>query len=216
MIESQNNKMIYQLTGESNRFPFPMRIMDKTDLHVFLGNGKEETELVYGTDYTVESTNMAEGATVVIHTAAAQGQTLAIVRICSHTQMLALPEYGKLPSTGIETALDKLTMICQQIWESIGRTLTIKQTDPRTPDDVLSELFHAQNIAAAEADRAEKAANAAIVNGEKEVQKAKYWAEAAKDAVVSGDITYDELGTSVIITPDVVYDEDEILYDVVQ
>lgn len=213
MIESQENKIRYAV-GTGKEYSFPIRFLKAEDIRCHVGTSDEITELVPGADFTVlPKSDYSSGGIVQINKTLPVGKTLVISRVCDLKQDLSLPEHGKLPSSGIETALDKVFMICQQMMEVISRCLKVTPTDDKTPEDTVKLFMNAQLVASDQAARAEKAANDALVNGESQVQKAKYWAERAKEEVVRGEVGYEALGTTVIITPDTVTPEDDIEYE---
>ncbi len=218
MVEGEVSKMIFRCAGNSNIFVFPLQFNSRDDIHCYLKEpGQDEKVLTNGVDFRVENkTDYTTGAIITLQKIPAAGSILAIMREIDIKQLLSLPQYGKLNSEAIEKTFDKIIMICQQLREGIKQCIGVENTEELSPAEVLKLLFKAQETAAGEADRAERAASQALTNGESQVQRAKYWAEQAKDAVVSGDITYEELGTGAIITPDVSFTEDQIEYDEVQ
>lgn len=133
MIESTQNKLNY-VVGESAVFPFNLRFFRPEDIKCFLNQDNVQTELVRNVDFSVErKENYDSGANVtLLLNELPTGATLSILRICDITQDLALPENGKLPSSGLERQLDKLTMIAQQQAEELSRCIKNDVTNPGT------------------------------------------------------------------------------------
>ena len=125
MIQTAENKIVYNITGTTgNVYPFPIRFFKVSDVHVFVDDNGTETELARGKDYTIEpKADYSGGADITLITAPPIGCRLVIMRILPIAQTLNLPEQGKFPSTSMEIALDKITMICQQLAEAIDRSI---------------------------------------------------------------------------------------------
>ena len=103
-----------------------------------------ETELELTTHYTLVGAGVPAGGTLTMLTAPATGETLTITRNVALTQGTDYIENSAFPADSHEQALDRLTMIAQQIREIIDRTLKlpISQTaDPTLPAPVASEYI---------------------------------------------------------------------------
>lgn len=140
MIQTAENKIVYNITGTTgNVYPFPIRFYKVSDVHVFVDDNGTETELARGKDYTIEpKADYSGGADITLITAPPISCRLVIMRILPIAQTLNLPEQGKFPSTSMETALDKLTMICQQLAEAIDRSIKWSPgQDQNTPPNQL-------------------------------------------------------------------------------
>ena len=123
MIETTTNKVVY-VVASNPVFAFPIRFSAPSDIHCYLYTDDTETELVRGTDFTVQSkSDYSSGANVTLLCPLVPGSKLAIVRQMPMTQDVNLPEYGKLPSAALEALLDKILMISQQLKEVLDRAL---------------------------------------------------------------------------------------------
>ena len=112
--------------GATKVFPYTNRIFTKDDLLVSL-DGVQQT---VDTDYTVTGINDAGGGSVTFVTAPATGVSVSIVRSVAATQDVRLPLGGVFPSVTVETALDKLTILIQQIESRENRGLRLQDIDP--------------------------------------------------------------------------------------
>src|SRR5581483_3036341 len=104
----------YTGNGVLTTFAYPFEIFLATDLQVYL-DGVLKT---LNTDYTVSGAGAPSG----------NGVTVLIVRVEPFTQASALPSNDKFPTSTVEAALDKLTMITQQLNEVDGRALKLALT----------------------------------------------------------------------------------------
>jgi len=128
-ISNTTNKVIYQGDGSTKQFPFSFRIFDETDLVVSLYEIATgiETELTLNSDYTV-TINGNNGGTVIMVTAPSSSYKLIIKRILPLTQETDYVEGDPFPAESHERALDKLTMITQQLNEQLDRTVKVDIT----------------------------------------------------------------------------------------
>jgi len=128
-ISNTTNKVIYQGDGSTTEFPFSFRIFEETDLVVSLYEIATgiETELTLNSDYTV-TINGDNGGTVIMATAPSSSYKLIIKRILPLTQETDYVEGDPFPAESHERALDKLTMITQQLNEQLDRTVKVDIT----------------------------------------------------------------------------------------
>jgi hypothetical protein len=101
-------------------FPFQL----KADLAVkLIAAGGAETDQVLDTDYTVVGDGDDDGGVVTMVTAPATGEILVIERVLDPTQTTQLSNVGEAYPETIEQALDRLTMLIQQIERSPFRVI---------------------------------------------------------------------------------------------
>lgn len=121
----------YAGAGSTGPFTVPFYFLQATDLLVTKRpiSGSDVT-LIYPGDYSVTGVGNPSGGSVTLTAVLAVGEKLTITRNVPLTQGVALPATGPLPSASMEAEFDKLTMICQQITERIGRipTLSVSST----------------------------------------------------------------------------------------
>ena len=137
MVETTATKILYQV-GTSRVFAFPIRFISPDDVRCYISVNGNERQLA-ADEYSVEhKEDYSDGANVTLNiNPLPSGATLAIVRECDIVQTVSFPINGKFPSTSNEEALDRLTMICQELAEKLGRT-------PSTP--VTGGLINASDI----------------------------------------------------------------------
>ena len=132
MVISTVNQVIYNGDGVTTAWPYTFRIIDATDIKLAIIDA-DETETEITADYYVDTVNntvyypgYAPGAEPPAEDqppVLPAGKRLLIYRQLPITQEKDLGE--KWPFEVIELALDKLTMILQQIYEWWGRCLKI-------------------------------------------------------------------------------------------
>ena len=130
MVITDVNQAVYQGDGVTTAFPFTFRIIDATDIKLLLIDA-DGTETDITSDYFVDTVNNtvhypgyapgAEPPEADQPAPVQTGQRLVIYRELPITQEKDLGD--KWPFFVIELALDKLTMILQQIYGWWGRTL---------------------------------------------------------------------------------------------
>jgi len=128
-VSSTTNKATYSGNGTTTAFTVPFYFLAAADLQVILRTGTTETVQTLTTNYTVTGAGVPSGGTVTMLTAPASGTTLTIMRNVSPTQETDLLPNDRLPSESLETALDKATMLIQQLDEEAGRSLKYPATD---------------------------------------------------------------------------------------
>jgi len=118
-------------------FPFPYGFFAKTDLEVKLYNiaTQVETTLTHIGDYTIAGTLDADGneifslgGTVTVIAAVSAAYKIIIKRTMALTQETDFPPNSAFPEQDIEDALDKVTMITQQLMEMINRCIKLDTT----------------------------------------------------------------------------------------
>lgn len=125
-ISTTENKVSYNGNGVTTVFAFPYLFFANSDLLVYSVDSLGAlTLLTLTTDYTVTGANDEGGGTVTTLVAPATGRQLLIVRQLSLTQETDYIEGDPFPAESHERALDRLTMITQQIQEQADRALSL-------------------------------------------------------------------------------------------
>ena len=165
MIETTTNKVVY-VTADNPVFAFPLPFFAPSDIHCYLYDGDKETELVRGSDFSVEvKDNYADGATVTLLGTLVPGRKLTIAREVPLTQSVNLPEYGKIPSAALEKQLDKFIMICQQLREVVARSFAVPHgMDDYDNDEIYNAFRDLVNNAETWAEEAQTGANNAAAS----------------------------------------------------
>lgn len=132
--------------GVTKGFSFPYSFFAAGDLGVLLfdtsaGASVSPAPVVGGSgtyDYTVSGTRDAEtgeylsGGTVTLNTAPPSTYTVTLTRSVGATQNVALSDGAPFPAKTIEGALDRLTMVAQQLTELVARTVAFPASDSGT------------------------------------------------------------------------------------
>ncbi|USY26714.1 hypothetical protein NIZ92_06665 [Alcaligenes sp. 1735tsa3] len=122
-VSSEQSRVQYATDGVATSFPVPFRFLQNQDLRVTLVQGDgSERPLSLDVDYSVTGAGQQAGGTLTITDTPPPGQTLLIDRIVSITQETAYQRNDQFPERAHERALDKLTMICQQLASIFGMT----------------------------------------------------------------------------------------------
>lgn len=127
----------YAGAGTTGPFTVDFRFLENAHLLVVKTTAAGgEIPLVLGSDYTVTGAGAAAG-TVTLAAALAGGETLTVLRNVPATQEADYVQNEAFPAESHERALDKLTMLVQQISEGNGRNLKLAVS---TPAGVLSTV----------------------------------------------------------------------------
>jgi len=133
-ISTTTNRIVYLGDGATTGFPYPFRIFDDTDLvvtEVLIASPFTETVKTLTTDYTVSGAGDATGGTVTMVTAPASTVKLVIERSVPFTQGVTFVDNEVEPADTTNDALDKLTMLTQQLLDVQDRTVRLDITqDP--------------------------------------------------------------------------------------
>ena len=182
MIETTNNKVVYTVANNPV-FAFPIRILSTSDVHCYLNTDDTVTELVRGTDFSVESIgDYSRGVNVRLLGTLIPGSKLTITRVVPMTQDVNLPTWGKIPSAALERQLDKIVMIAQQLRETLDRTLVFPQGDSEVSPEELRQQI---TTAAAETSACMVSAGLIVSSAEGIAASAGAYAENASACMVS-------------------------------
>lgn len=116
-VSSEVSQVSYATDGVTTAFPVPFYFLANDHLRVWLyyESTGVETDLVLGSSYDVVGAGDPSGGTVTTTVAYPVGPQLRIERIVPITQETAYQRNDPFPERAHERALDKLTMICQQL-----------------------------------------------------------------------------------------------------
>lgn len=223
MIGSSENRITYNGNGVATEFGYSFKILEKTDINVVLV-GPDLKETVLTKDYFVDMEKSvvfypgyspgAEPPEAERPPILPEGWQLVLYREVPITQESQLDTHW--PFNVIEAALDKLTIICQQLWDGVTRTIRLSDSAPKDISTVLpqpmpNESFYwdetgkkliagpnpkfAMEQARASAESAKKSETVAAESAgsaKEDAEKAEYAAERAEDILLrfeSGTIT---------------------------
>lgn len=120
----------YNGNGTTTAFSVPFYFLDNTHLKVVKTSGTGvATTLVLTTDYSVTGAGVGAGGTVTTVVAPATGEKLTILRNIPIDQQTNYVANDPFPAESHEAALDKLTMIAQQLNEITSRAIYLPSSD---------------------------------------------------------------------------------------
>lgn len=223
MIGSSENRITYNGNGVATEFGYSFKILEKTDINVVLVD-PDLKETVLTKDYFVDMEKSvvfypgyspgAEPPEAERPPILPEGWQLVLYREVPITQESQLDTHW--PFNVIEAALDKLTIICQQLWDGVTRAIRLSDSAPKDISTVLpqpmpNESFYwdetgkkliagpnpkfAMEQAQASVESAKKSETSAAESAEsakKDAEKAEDAADRAEDILLrfeSGTIT---------------------------
>ena len=135
MISTTSNRISYAGNGATTVFSFPFKWTASAAVKVILRDDRT-AEATYGdevvktltTHYTLSATSGAAGTgSVTMLSAPATGFTLVIVPIETYLQATDYVENSAMPAEVQEAALDKLTMLTQQLKDKADRSVKLTE-----------------------------------------------------------------------------------------
>lgn len=119
----------------STVFPFTFKVFSSSDMYVVKTDTDlgVDTTLVLNTDYTVSlnaDQNTSPGGTITLPIALATGFNLTVTSSLQYLQPTDLTNQGGFYPSVITNALDRLTILCQQLFDSVGRSLKLPVSTP--------------------------------------------------------------------------------------
>lgn len=146
-VSTTTSRVSYSGNGLTDEFSVPFLFLDNSHLVVILvvdSTGVETTQTIT-THYTVTGAGNDAGGTLTMVTAPTSGETLVILRDTTIDQETDYQANDTFPAETHETALDKLTLISQELDTELSRTLKLSEGDTSTdlslPTPVASQLL---------------------------------------------------------------------------
>jgi len=131
-VSTTTNRASYSGNGSTTAFAYGFKIFADADLTVIIraSTGVETTKTL-STHYNVSGAGSASGGNVTFTSGntPASGETVVILRSLTLTQGTDYVANDPFPAESHEDALDRLTMITQQLNEAQGRSLKVSQTN---------------------------------------------------------------------------------------
>ena len=142
-ISTTISRQIYNGNGVTTVFAFPYRFLQNEDLVVILVDDSTgvTTTQVLNTDYTLSGADSDTGGNVTMVVAPAVGERLVIFRQVDLTQEVDYITGDPFPAETHERALDRLTMITQQLQEEIDRTAKLPVTSEADANSLVADLI---------------------------------------------------------------------------
>lgn len=121
-VTSTVSKNQYTANGSLTTFAYSFLIFSDSDLAVYV----DDVLKTLTTDYTVTNAGVAGGGNVVFGTAPANTANVTIIRSVPYTQSVDYTAYDPFPAETHESALDRNTMLSQQLLEKHERGIKMK------------------------------------------------------------------------------------------
>ena len=165
-ISSSNRKAgPFACNGAMVAFPFSFKVFTTADVRVVLTDSNSiESDLALGTNYTValnadQDTN--PGGTVTTTATYATGYKITLTSQVQNLQPVTLTNQGGFYPKVINDALDRLTIMAQQLAEQVGRAVKTSISSGTSPDSLISTLLTAVSNALTYSNNASSSATAA-------------------------------------------------------
>jgi hypothetical protein len=176
----------YSGNDVTTSFPFSFKVFSADDMVVVRTNATDiETTLTGGTDYSVTlnaDQDTSPGGSITLPAALASGFLLTITSSVPNLQTLDLTNQGGFYPRVINAALDRVTILVQQVSEQVGRAVKVGISSALTPDQLIDQLN--ANVVAAQAS----ATAADVSAGNADTSEANAAASAAAAAASAGAI----------------------------
>ena len=132
-VSSTTTKNSYSGNASTTVFAYGFKIFDDDDITVIIRTDSTgaETTKTKTTHYTVSNVGNSSGGNVTFTSGntPASGETVVLIRNTARTQLTDYTPNDPFPADSHEDALDKLTLITQELEENIGRSLKVSQTN---------------------------------------------------------------------------------------
>lgn len=125
-IEAQTVEYSYVGDGVTTQFPFPSKFLSPADIRV----GFDGVEQIGG--FAAVGAGQDAGGYVSFSLAPAVGVNVSLLREPPISQLVDFINGQTVLEGILDTALDKLTMICQYLRRALNRTLRLSDFDPST------------------------------------------------------------------------------------
>lgn len=147
----------------STSFSFAFKVFSSGDVIVVLTNpSKEESILVEGDDYTVtlnDDQDTSPGGSIEKTSALADGYLLTVTSGMENLQPVEITNLGGFYPSVLNSALDRMTILIQQVSEQVDRAVKTPISSGLTPDELLASIVESDSEAALSAAAAAISAN---------------------------------------------------------
>lgn len=187
----------YSCNGSTVVFPFAFKVFATADVRAVLADANGvESDLALGTNYTVTLNTDQDanpGGAITTTTTYAPGYKITLTSQVQNLQPVTLTNQGGFYPKIINDALDRLTIMAQQLAEQVGRAVktNISSSSSSTPDQLLSDIGTAvtnvSNSATAAANSATASAGYATNSANSATASANSATAAANSAMRAAD-----------------------------
>ena len=164
-VYNELNKIAYIGDTAQTLYPIPFEYISTEDIKVSIyTSGNEFVEnWMYSTQYVIEDKNIKILSGYEIDNT----KKILILRKVDLVQDNKYREGGDFPAKSTETSFDKLTMITQQLQETLDRCVKVEVLDIQSPDELLQSVYDKLDSATTVAQEAIAAADEATIAAEK-------------------------------------------------
>ena len=158
-VYNELNKIAYIGSAEQTLYPIPFEYISTDDIKVsvYTSNNEFVEDWTYSIQYVIEGGNVKVLSGYNIDNT----KKLLILRSVDLIQDNKYREGGDFPAKSTETSFDKLTMITQQLQETLDRCVKVDVLDIQTPEELLQTVYDKLDSATVIAGDAISAANQA-------------------------------------------------------
>lgn len=146
----------YAGNDATTSFPFSFKVFAASDMVVVRTDADGiESVLSSGADYSVSLSSDQEtspGGTITLPAPLASGYLLTLTSAVPTLQPVDLTNQGGFYPSVINAALDRLTILVQQVAEKSGRAIAVNISSGEDPATLVNSLFAAEANAIAQAD----------------------------------------------------------------
>ncbi|MBL3582470.1 hypothetical protein [Oleidesulfovibrio alaskensis] len=151
----------YAGDGVQDCWPVPFVFFAPDEVGAMLADETgRKRRLEYGREYSVEAVRGADGGSC--RCSVKQGQKLTVFLDIAPTQDMDLRNTGVLDAELLERAFDKLTLLNQQVRETLGRCVQVGMGESANPEALLAAIDEAAAVCAAGRNAAEQARDEAV------------------------------------------------------
>ncbi len=130
----QNSTSSVQYTGNastSTAYPIPFYFFSNGDIVVQRTDANDNvTTLTLGADYAVTGSGVSTGGSITTTAAWDDTNVITISRVLDFTQPTSYTNAGQFPASSHEKALDRLTMLCQQLFRYHKKSVRGSDSSP--------------------------------------------------------------------------------------
>ena len=187
-VLSELSKIAYIGSSSQTLYPIPFEYINTDDVKVsiYTSNNEFVEDWTYSVQYVIEGGNVKVLSGYNIDNT----KKLLILRMVDLVQDNKYREGGDFPAKSTETSFDKLTMITQQLQETLDRCVKVEVLDNQTPEELLQTVYDKLDSATEIAGDAINAANqaqtaadnatAAVTSAEQTLVQTQAYVDSAK------------------------------------
>jgi len=187
----------YTGNGVVSQFPFYFKVFQTSDIVVVRTVDGVESIVAEGPG-GYEVTILGEDGAVNFYTPPASGDLITITSDVAALQPVDLTNQGGFYPTVINNALDRLTIISQQLKEAGSRALTLPISSSETPDAFLADLIASADSAIAAGAAIEAALDDFTIPGAAALVGVDDGASGTRYTTLAGRLTYMRTGNGAL------------------